>query len=181
MSMLQSSRRPRFAMAMRAAIVLGLTTVGLLSATAAHAITPIIVKITTGSDDLRGGNSAFISLNLTDGTTTSERLLGGGFGQNSVVTRRIVFTETIPLSSIRSITIRHDGAPRRDHPFDGYDNWDLQRLSVSLSNNRWQPIANIYNSINDRRSNRNSGRSTFVMRFTGRDRQLNLPNQAPST
>ncbi len=124
--------------------------------------------MTTGSDDLRGGNNAFISLNLVDGTSTREVSLGGGFGQNSVVERRVTFTSKNPISpnQIRSVTIRHDGRPRPGHSGDTYDNWDLQRISVSLADGR-----NIYNSVNDK------PRSLFVQRFTGETRQIVLPRQ----
>ncbi|MCG6137131.1 MAG: hypothetical protein MET45_21270 [Nostoc sp. LLA-1] len=134
----------------------------------AKAKTNVMVRMTTGSDDLRGGNNAFISLNLVDGTSTREVNLGGGFGQNSVVTQRVTFTSKNPISpnQISSVTIRHDGRPRPGHPFDGYDNWDLQRISVSLADGR-----NIYNSVND------SARRRFVQRFTGQTRQIVLFRQ----
>lgn len=144
---------------------LGMIAVGVLSSTSALAETNILVRITTGSDDLRGGNNAFITLNLVNGTSTSEASLGGGFGQNSLVRKRVTFRETVSLDQIRSITIRHDGSPRPNHPFDTYDNWDLQRISVSLNGR------NIYNSVNDR------SRSRFVHRFTGESRQITLPRQ----
>jgi hypothetical protein len=134
----------------------------------------VIVQLTTGSDDLRGdGNNAFITLNLVDGTSTTEMILGGGFGQNSVVSKNITFPEAVSLNQIRSVTIRHDGSPRSGHPLDGYDNWDLQRLSVSLANSSFSPVANIYNSASDSR------RSRFVQRFTGGTRQIVLPRQLP--
>lgn len=152
-----------------ATVAIGIVGVSLSSA-AAFAVTPISVRLTTGSDDLRGGNSAFIKLNLIDGTSTAERRLGGGFGQNSVVCRRVIFAETVPLEQIKSITIRHDGAPRPGHPFDTYENWDLQTLSVSQGNSCTQP-ANIYNSAND------APRESFVQRFTGRIRQIVLFRQ----
>lgn len=129
--------------------------------------TNVVVRMTTGSDDLRGGNNAFISLNLVNGSRF-EVPLGGGFSKNSVVERRVTFTsrEPISLNQIRSITIRHDGSPRSGHPFDNYDEWDLQKISVSLADGR-----NIYNSVNDR------ARSRFVQRFNGQTRQIVLPRQ----
>jgi hypothetical protein len=122
---------------------------------------------------LRTGNNAFIRLNLINGTSTStERRLGGGFGQNSVITKCVVFSETIPLNQIRSLTLRHDGSPRRGQPFDTYENWDLQALTVSLADSRCNPVSNIYNSANDPNRNR------FVQRFTGSIRQIVLPRQS---
>lgn len=128
--------------------------------------TNVVVRMTTGSDDLRGGNNAFITLNLKDGTSTSEISLGGGFNQNSLVERKISFKESVSLDQIKSVTIRHDGSPRPGEPFDTYDNWDLQRISISLADGR-----NIYNSVND------PARRSFVQRFTGQTRQIVLPKQ----
>lgn len=139
---------------------------------AANAATNILVRLTTGSDDLRGGNNAFIRLNLTDRTSTrTEARLGGGFGQNSVVSKCVTFSETIPLNQIRSLTLRHDGSPRAGHSFDTYENWDLQALTVSLADSRCNPVSNIYNSATDPRRNR------FVQRFTGDTRQIVLNRQ----
>ncbi|BDA70541.1 hypothetical protein RIVM261_073950 [Rivularia sp. IAM M-261] len=146
------------------AVAISIVTIGIFSG-AALAETNVVVRMTTGSDDLRGGNNAYMTLNLESGASTSEVRLGGGFGQNSAVRRTATFRETVSLDQIRSITIRHDGSPRSGHPFDGYDNWDLQRISVSLNGR------NIYNSVND------PGRSRFVHRFTGNARQIVLPRQ----
>ncbi|AKG21179.1 hypothetical protein [Calothrix sp. 336/3] len=157
--------RPIYALSRLSAVALSIFTVGVLSSTSALADTNIVVRMTTGSDDLRGGNNAFISLNLVDGTSTPEFSLGGGFGQNSVVRKTATFSRTVSLAQIRSITIRHDGSPRSGEPFDNYDNWDLQRISISLGGR------NIYNSVNDRR------RSRFVQRFTGETRQIVLNRQ----
>lgn len=162
--------RSIYALSRLGAVAMGVVTIGILSTAAAQAATRVVVQLTTGSDDLRGGNNAFISLVLADGTSTSEKGLGGGFGQNSVIRRSVVFPETVSLSQIRSITIRHDGAPRSGHPFDTYDNWDLQRLSVSV-NRIFAPVANIYNSVND------PARRHFVQRFTGDTRQLVVDRQ----
>lgn len=91
------------------------------------------VYLTTGSDDLRGGNNAFMTVNYTDGTSSPEYNLGGGFGQNSMITKAVTINKTVAsVSEIKSITIRHDGSPRAGNPFDTYDNWDLQVLRVAL-------------------------------------------------
>ena len=129
------------------------------------------VELTTGSDDLRGGNGAAITLNLVNGTSTDEMSLGGGFGPNSVIRRNITLPTAISPDQIKSVTIRHDGSPRSGHPFDTYDNWDLQRLSVSLTNSSFSPTSYIYNSSVD------APRSSFVQRFTGETRRLVLPRQ----
>ncbi|MBL7816511.1 MAG: hypothetical protein JNL70_15940 [Saprospiraceae bacterium] len=91
------------------------------------------VYLTTGSDDLRGGNNAFMTVNYTDGTSSPEYSLGGGFGQNSMITKAVTINKVVAsVADIKSITIRHDGSPRAGNPFDMYDNWDLQVLRVAL-------------------------------------------------
>jgi hypothetical protein len=91
------------------------------------------VYLTTGSDDLRGGNNAYMTVNYTDGTSSPEYRLNGGFGQNSMITKAVTINKTVAsVSEIKSITIRHDGSPRAGNPFDMYDNWDLQVLRVAL-------------------------------------------------
>ncbi len=94
----------------------------------------IKVYLTTGSDDLRGGgNYAFLTLNYTDGTTSPEYNLGGGFGQNTATTKVVTISKAVAtVSEIKNIVIRHDGNPRSGQPFDSYDNWDLQMLRVVL-------------------------------------------------
>lgn len=127
----------------------------------------ITVRMVTGSDDLRGGNNAYLSLNFTDGTSSEEVGLGGGFGQNSEITKQIKVSGSGDVNSIRSVTIRHDGSPRSGEPFDSYDNWDLQAISLMSD----EGYINIYNSRNDYRKNR------FVQRFTGQTRSITLFTQ----
>ena len=126
------------------------------------------VELTTGTGELRGGNNAYITLNLEDGTSTREMILEGGLVQNSVVRRNITLPIDVSLDRIRSITIRHDGSPRAGHPFDTYGNWTLQRISVYSSFN---PSTNIYNSVND------PERRDGVIQFSGAVRQIVLPRQ----
>lgn len=137
--------------------------------------TSIRVEVVTGSDDLRGGNNAFVSLNLTDGTSTPERSFATNLQQNSRFRRTVTFDmpTAIPLTTIRSVTIRHDGSPRSGHPFDSYDNWDLQKLTVTLLDSSGNSVGNIYNSINDS----NPNRRVFLHRFTGDSRQLTVRRQ----
>lgn len=91
------------------------------------------VKLTTGGDDLRSGNTAYITVNYSNGTTSKEYSLGGGFANNSFITKNIRLDRLLSnTSEISYITIRHDGAPRAGNPFDTYDNWDLQILRVTL-------------------------------------------------
>jgi hypothetical protein len=91
------------------------------------------VFLTTGSDDLRGGNNAYMTISYTDGTTSPEIPLGGGFGQNSLNTKPILLNKVVgDVTDIKSISLRHDGSPRAGQPFDTYDNWDLQVLRVAL-------------------------------------------------
>ncbi len=127
----------------------------------------ISVRMTTGSDDLRGGNNAYLLLNFTDGTPSEEVCLGGGFGQNSEVTKIVKISGSGNVSDIKSVTLRHDGSPRAGQPFDTYDNWDLQAIMLMTEGD----YLNIYNSRNDRR------RNEFVRRFTGDLRSITLYRQ----
>lgn len=113
--------------------------------------------LTTGSDDLRGGgNYAFMTINYTNGTTSPEYNLGGGFGQNSVNNKAVTINKIVAnVSEIKSIVIRHDGNPRAGQPFDGYDNWDLQALRVVLI----MPNGTEQNIVNER--------GNPLIRFTG--------------
>lgn len=114
------------------------------------------VYLTTGSDDLRGGgNYAYMTVNYADGTSSPEYNLGGGFGQNSMITKPITINKTVAsVADIKSITIRHNGSPRAGNPFDMYDNWDLQVLRVALV----MPTAE-QNIVNER--------GNPLIRFTG--------------
>ncbi len=114
------------------------------------------VFLTTGSDDLRGGNTAFMTISYTDGTTSPEYRLGGGFAQNSANTKSIVLNKVVGnVEDIRSISLRHDGAPRAGQPFDTYENWDLQVLRVALV----MPNGTEQNVVNER--------GNPLTRFTG--------------
>lgn len=91
------------------------------------------VYLTTGSDDLRGGNAAYLTVHYTDGSSSFEFALGGGYKQNSTKTIPINLRRSVAnVSAIKSITVRHDGSPRAGQPFDSYDNWDLQSIRVAL-------------------------------------------------
>lgn len=130
--------------------------------------------IMTGSDDLRGGNTAFATINLKDGTSTPEYILGGGWGQNSKVKDleiKLTNHGPVELKNIRSVTIRHDGSPRSGNPFDTYDNWDLLAIKIVLFDEETGEYLNVYNSVNDPR------RRDFVHRFTGDSRQLTVYRQ----
>ncbi len=136
----------------------------------------IFITLTTGSDDLRGGNSAFISLNFSDGTSTDEVSLTGNpelkgsFGQNGVVTGTVTFQDVEDVSTITSITIRHDGSPKSIT--DTYDNWDLKAIRIAANTATGGPRGvNFYNSRNDR------DRRASVARFTGDTRSIVLTRQ----
>ena len=118
------------------------------------------VFLTTGSDDLRGGgNRAFITVHYTDGTTSPEYSLDGGFGQNSAVTKSVTISKAVKsVDEIQKVTIRHDGSPRAGQPFDTYNNWDLQLLRVALV----MPDKSEKNVVNER--------GNPLARFTGAER-----------
>ena len=98
------------------------------------ATTTMKLIISTGADDLRGnGNQAYVTVNYDNGTTSPEYALGGGFANNSVVTKTVNLEPNITdLDIIKNIVIRHNGSPRSGQPFDSYDNWDLQSIRVAL-------------------------------------------------
>lgn len=140
--------------------------------TEVFAQTRIQTQISTG-DDLRGGNTALISLVLVNGTGTVEVLpeqvlsTGLGGGSNNVISR-VTFPRTVTATQIRSIRIRHDGSPRSGNPFDSYDNWDLKTLRVTLEATSTRPAVVLYNSAGDSRV------GGLVARFTGDLRQFDL-------
>lgn len=130
------------------------------------------VTLGTGSDDLRGGNTAYITFNLEDGSSTPEYLLCSGLGQNDVAPDIKIELRNFPpiqLSQLRSVTIRHDGRPKE--AFQTYDNWDLLSLKISMYDEVNDAYPNVYNSANDRR------RMDFVKRFTGDERLLTVFRQ----
>jgi hypothetical protein len=141
----------------------------------AQAFDKVYIVMTTGSDDLRGGNHAFFSLNFTDGTSSDEIPLttnpkaSGSFGQNGVVSGEFQLPDVEDFSKVKSITVRHDGSPRSGQPFDTYDNWDLKSFRISAMTDDGGPRgANLYNSRTDR------NRRTSVIRFTGDTRSVVL-------
>jgi Thiol-activated cytolysin len=104
----------------------------------------------SGSDDLRGYNKAYISVNFNDGTSTDRREILTGLGQNQSRTVEINLGREIDLVNVKSLTINHDGTPN-NNPFNGgdathtYDNWDLIVLRVSLKAGANGEV-NIYNN-----------------------------------
>lgn len=108
------------------------------------------VTIQSGTGELRGYNTAFITVNFNNGTSTTEKLLRRGLGQNQSATENITLDQEIDLVNVSSITIRHDGAPNNNafnggDAFHTYNNWTLMTLRVSLITNNGQEI-NIYSN-----------------------------------
>ena len=138
----------------------------------AHAATHVRAQIQTGSDDLRGGNTAFITLILMDGRVLPERVLSTGMGGGTRSISRITFPETFTTNDIRSIRIRHDGNARSGHPFDEYDQWHLSGLRIDLVDSSFRSLSSqpLYDSQRD---------STFfnrrIIRFDRWKRQVELP------
>jgi hypothetical protein len=150
--------------------------------TLASAQTRLLVQTSTGEDHLRGGNTAFINLVLTDGTVLSEQVLNTGeLASRSTTTMQVTFPDTpdtISATQIRSIRIRHDGNPRSGHPFDTYDNWDLRTLRVDLADSSFRPISPLYVSASDSRPSVVSSRFDLLERFTRELQQIELPIRA---
>lgn len=146
--------------------------------TLAFAQTRLLVQTSTGVDDLRGGNAAFINLVLTDGRVLSEQVLSNGLASRSNATIRVTFPETVSATQIRSIRIRDDGNPRSGHPFDNYDNWDLRTLRVDLTDSSFRIISPLYASASDSRPLVFSSGLDLLERFTDQLRQIDLPIRA---
>lgn len=99
--------------------------------------------VSTGTDDLRGGNTAFIKVNFTDNTTSPEYVLSTGMGGSTAITFTRALDKVITnLNEIKNIEIRHDGSPRAGNPFDTYDNWNLQYIRVTFVINGGEQIFN---------------------------------------
>ncbi len=137
--------------------------------------TNLLVTMTTGSDDLRGGNRAYISLVLTDGRSTGEQVLSTGMVSHSTSDIRVSVPGAVTLDQIRSIRVRHDGSPRAGYPFDSYDNWDLKFIRVRIADAYFVATNLLYNSNTD------SQVGTLVTRFTGSSRLLIRPIRAIGT
>jgi hypothetical protein len=136
------------------------------------AITLVEVSLRTGSDDLRGGNSAFIAFDLMDGTRTEERQFSAGDGAYVSRTEEVFFTREFSASDIRAVRIRHDGNPRSGHPFETYDNWNLNRISIRVGG------VNAYNSLRDSKSGAVINDNNILLkRFTGESKTLRLFTQ----
>jgi hypothetical protein len=93
-------------------------------------ISKLEVIITTGGDDLRGGAVAYGVIKLQNGKTLSKVNLnqGKGWGNNSTNTVSIPLPSGTKVGELASLRIEHDGAPR--NPFEGYDNWNVDRVRV---------------------------------------------------
>lgn len=132
----------------------------------ANAQTTLQAQISSGSDDLRNGNTAFINLVLINGEVLTEQILSRGLGSFKTSTTSVVFSRTVNAAQIRSIRIRHDGNPRSGHPFDAYDTWDLRTLRVNLVG-IGSPL--LYDSARD------SSVGGVVKRFNSKLRQIDIP------
>ncbi len=144
---------------------LAITVLMVFLSIAANAQTHILLRIRTGSDDLRGdGNRAFLTPILFD-RELPEREISKGLVSDSL--KRITFTlpETISAEMVKGFRIRHDGNPRNGHPFDTYDNWDMVSLTALITDARLRPIATLYESKSD------PGFAHRVLRFTAEKRE----------
>jgi hypothetical protein len=89
------------------------------------------LEIVTGGDDLRGGSVAYAEIRLRNGTVLPKINLNGGagWGGNSTNSVSIPLPAGTKLGNLSSLTLSQDGAPR-NFP-DGYDNWNVDRVSVN--------------------------------------------------
>jgi hypothetical protein len=145
-------------------ILIGLFSLCLLNL-AVPASADVDVRMNSGKDDLRGGNSAFIHFILADGSSTPEQRISGGLNSFQRQDVRLPLPESVRAGNVRGFVIRHDGNPRNGQPFDTYDNWDLRFLTIQEHGGR---------TIYDQRFD--AMRFSFVHRFTGesREEQINL-------
>ncbi len=149
-----------------AVVALALSAPGIAGAT-----TFLVISLATGDDDLRGGNRAFLTMILNDGTVLPERPLvssdRGLRARSTEPTRAIRFTQNIEAWQIREFRIRHDGRPRAGHPFDTYDNWDLQAVRIVVRQPRGCFLG--YDSAVALPTR------ALVHRFTGESPEVHLP------
>jgi hypothetical protein len=88
-------------------------------------------SIRTGGDDLRSGSVAYAEIRLRDGKTLPRVNLNGGRGwaNNSTNSGSLPLPAGTRLGDLESLTLIHDGAPRRVP--DGYDNWNVDAVRIS--------------------------------------------------
>ena len=118
-----------------------------------YAFDDIEVELTTGGDDLRGGNEAFLEI---DGRKYS---LNKKAGWNNNTTNKVRIT-LCKLKANSSLKLIYDGSPRSGNPFDSYDNWNLDKIIIRAYTTERKVII-IYNSNN-------------TTRFTGENRTINI-------
>ncbi|NOT38337.1 MAG: DUF3421 domain-containing protein [Saprospiraceae bacterium] len=82
------------------------------------------IVINTGIDDLRGGNTASVEY------STGTHIINSGEWRGNSENRKVININ--PFGSNYSIKVKHDGSPRNGHPFDTYDNWDMNRIQVFI-------------------------------------------------
>ncbi|MCF8246030.1 MAG: hypothetical protein K9J37_04415 [Saprospiraceae bacterium] len=93
------------------------------------------VYLVTGNDGLRSGNHAYVTVNYADGTSSPEYRLPHAYGLSTgpSLPSKIALNKTVvSANEIKSVLLRHDGAPRQGEPFDTYDNWDLQSIRITV-------------------------------------------------
>jgi hypothetical protein len=98
------------------------------------AIGSLVVSLTCGGDDLRGGSVIYGSVELTDGRVVGRIALSDGNYVNpgQTLSKEITLAPTFAVrrSDLAALVLEWDGAPRRDP--DGYDNWNVDRIVVGF-------------------------------------------------
>ncbi len=94
-------------------------------------ISSLQVTISTGGDDLRGGQVAYGAIGLRDGRTLPKVNLNGGrgWGNNSTNTVTVPLPSGIRLGDLAFFTLEHDGAPK--NLGQTYDNWNLDAIAIA--------------------------------------------------
>jgi hypothetical protein len=94
-------------------------------------ITKLEARISTGTDDLRGGAIATATVRLVDGTIYPPVNLnnGAGWGGGTNVDVDIALPRPTLASSIDYVEIGFDGAGRNFG--ESYDNWDIRKVNIN--------------------------------------------------
>jgi len=153
--------------------ILASTLFTILGAHMAHAAAPINtlnITIQTGSDDLRGGAVSNAQLRLSNGSIEPMINLNSGAQWSNYTTHTKAYRLSRAYSAAElnnaQIIISHDGAGRNFG--ESYDNWNVQRISVSTP-----PICSGGESLLA---------GSLVKRFTGKDTsalvRFNVPTDA---
>jgi hypothetical protein len=98
----------------------------------------LLISLTTGGDDLRGGQSVKATIHFRNRGSMVDIDLneGEGWANNTTQSHQIEAYNFKP-TDLRAIGLTHDGNGRT--AFEGYDNWNLDRIKVTFVSPGKQP------------------------------------------